>query len=353
MRVARIGCIAVLAVLLWNMNGCGETASFLPEDTWENSTAAQTTAAVSPDTVPAEPLPAETKPISPTVDPEAQKQESLAMQQMEAALRALPSVEAPGTLRQSGGGAVVDYSNTAQGYVMVLFEEEVQQRLKVQVKGPHTTYTYNLTPQQWTALPLSDENGGYQIVIYKNVSDSRYATVLSVSMQVEMADAFAPFLHANQYVNYDEAPNTVAKAAALTANYQAPLDKVAAVYHYVISNVTYDKELAATVKSGYLPQLDQVLEKKTGICFDYAALMTGMLRSQGIPTKLVVGYAGQSYHAWISVWTEQEGWVDGVIFFDGAAWHRMDPTFASSAGASEEIMDYIGDGKNYTAKYFY
>ena len=33
--------------------------------------------------------------------------------------------------------------------------------------------------------------------------------------------------------------------------------------------------------------------------------MTGMLRSQGIPSKLVVGYAGTAYHAWISVWTEE------------------------------------------------
>ena len=344
----------MLAVLLWNLNGCGETVSILPEDTISGTLTPQTTiTATTPDTVPTVPVPAETEPTSPTVDPESQEKEALAMQQMEAALAELPSVEAPGILTQSGSGAVVDYSNTAQGYVMVLFEEQVQQRLKVQVKGPRATYTYNLVPQQWTALPLSDENGGYQIVIYRNVTDSRYATVLSVSVQVEMENEFAPFLHANQYVNYDEAPNTVVKAAELTAGYEDPLEKVAVIYNYVIGNVTYDKELAATVKSGYLPQLDQVLESKRGICFDYAALMTGMLRSQGVPTKLVVGYAGQSYHAWISVWTEEAGWVDGVIFFDCAAWHRLDPTFAASAGASEEIMTYIGDGKNYTAKYFY
>lgn len=344
----------MLAVLLWNLNGCEKPTALFPEETAQGTTALQTTVpAANPDTMQTEQMPTETESVSPTVDAEALKQEALVMQQMEAALAALPSVEAPGILRQSGGGAVVDYSNTAQGYVMVLFEEQIQDRLKVQVKGPRATYTYNLTPGQWTALPLSDENGGYQIVIYRNVTDSRYATVLSVSLQAEMENEFAPFLHANQYVNYDEAPNTVKKAAELTAGHEDPLEKVTLIYNYVIRNVTYDKELATTVKSGYLPRLDQVLENRRGICFDYAALMTGMLRSQGVPTKLVVGYAGQSYHAWISVWTEEEGWVDGVIFFDGDAWHRMDPTFAASAGASEEIMTYIGDGKNYTAKYFY
>ena len=125
------------------------------------------------------------------------------------------------------------------------------------------------------------------------------------------------------------------------------------IYDYVVANLTYDKAKASSVQSGYLPVLDSVLASKKGICFDYAALMTGMLRSQGVPCKLVVGYAGTVYHAWINVWTEETGWIDGVIYFDGTAWQRMDPTFASSGGGSDAIMQYIGDGKNYTQKYVY
>ena len=121
----------------------------------------------------------------------------------------------------------------------------------------------------------------------------------------------------------------------------------------MIQNITYDKQLAATVQSGYLPVLDSVLEKKTGICFDYAALMTGMLRSQGVPWKMVVGDAGPAYHAWISVWSEKDGWIDGVVYFDGTSWQRMDPTFAANGKQSSEIMRYIGDGSNYTVKYLY
>ena len=84
--------------------------------------------------------------------------------------------------------------------------------------------------------------------------------------------------------------------------------------------------------------------------------MAGMLRSQGVPCKLVVGYAGTTnpvYHAWISVWTQENGWVEQVVYFDGKTWQRMDPTFASSGKQSESIMKYIGDGNNYTTKYLY
>lgn len=269
---------------------------------------------------------------------------------------ALPNITSPvasGVLAKSNSFATIDYSNTKDGYIMVNYTAATDQRLKVQVKGPVTVYTYNLTPQQWAAFPLSDENGSYQITVYRNVSGTKYAAVLSLTVDVTMEDEFSPFLRSNQYVNFDAAPNTVAKAAALAGHIADPLKKVEAIYNFVVQGMTYDKELAANVQSGYLPNLDSVLSKMTGICFDYAALMTGMLRSQGVPTKLVVGYAGSVYHAWINVWSAEEGWIDGVIFFDGTSWKRMDPTFASSGNSSSDIMDYIGNGSNYVAKYFY
>ena len=258
-----------------------------------------------------------------------------------------------GALVKSNGRAEIDYSYTGDGYVMVRPLVDSGKRWKAQVKGQTTTYTYNLTPGNWAVFPLSDGNGEYQIVVYENVSGTSYAAVLSLRCSVTMNDEFGPFLHANQYVDYDVAPNTVAKAAELTAAAQNELEKVAAIYDYVVANITYDYELASTVTSGYLPVLDRVLEKKSGICFDYAALMTGMLRSQGVPCKLVVGYAGTVYHAWISVWTAEHGWVDNVVYFNGSAWQRMDPTFAAGGGKDPAIMRYIGDGSNYTARYFY
>ena len=279
--------------------------------------------------------------------------EAVALSNSPAALPDILEAEASGTLVKQNDQAVLDYSNTADGYVMVRYTAQTDKRLKVQVKGPKTTYTYNLPQGEWTVFPLSDGSGSYQAVVYRNASGSKYAAVLSNTFDVTLKDEFAPFLRPNQYVDYDKASVAVAKARELTASKQTALDKVAAVYDFVVGTLTYDKEKAAAVKSGYLPVLDEVLAVKKGICFDYAALMTGMLRSQGVPCKLVVGYAGTVYHAWISVWSEDVGWIDGAIYFDGEAWQRMDPTFASSANKSDAIMAYIGDGENYTVKYVY
>ena len=117
-----------------------------------------------------------------------------------------------------------------------------------------------------------------------------------------------------------------------------------------MKNLTCDCEKAAIVQSVYLPVLDEVLKAKKGISFDYAALMTGMLHSQGVPCKLVIGYAGTAYHAWIHGWTEESVWVDGAIYFDGQTWQRMGPTFASSGNQSASIMAHTGEGTHYTAK---
>lgn len=305
---------------------------------------------------------AQTEPVSTQAVAAAVVAETLeAVVEAEAAAMAQPPApavsvvlepEPSGEREERCADAVIDYSHTEDGYVMVRYTGQTDKRLKVLVKGPQTTYSYNLMQDQWTVFPLSDGEGAYQTAVYENVTGTQYAALLSAQFDVTLRDEFAPFLRPNQYVNYSEAVHTVHKGEQLCAGLTHPLEKVAAVYDFVVSTLTYNEEKARTVQSGYLPVLDTVLQTETGICFDYAALMAAMLRSQEVPCKLVVGYAGSTYHAWISVWTEENGWVDGVIFFDGHMWKRMDPTFASSQSRSEEIMEFIEHG-SYTVKYLY
>jgi len=262
---------------------------------------------------------------------------------------------ASGTDVKKNEKAAVDASNTKDGYIMIKYTGGGSANIKVLVTGPSkVAYTYNLRNDgNYEVFPLSDGNGAYSVGVYKNISGNQYSTEFTTSLTVALKDAFAPFLVSNQYVNYTAQTLGVVKAKELVTGVTTTLGKVEKIYDYVIKNFTYDKQLAATVQSGYLPNLDNVWNKKSGICFDYAALVSAMLRSQGIPTKLVIGYTGQAYHAWINVYSAETGWIEGAIYFDGATWKLMDPTFASSGKSSDSIMKYIGDGKNYTAKYLY
>ena len=260
---------------------------------------------------------------------------------------------APGTRVRRNESSEIDYSNSADGYVMIRFLRSTTKQLRVLVTTPgDLTYTYTLKQDRtFEVYPLSGGNGNYTVRVFEQVEGNRYSVVNSASITVAMTEEFAPFLRSNQYVNFAPRSKTVAKAAELVKDKDKFFDKVSAIYSFIMTHLTYDMEKARTVQSGYLPVLDKILEDGKGICFDYAALMTAMLRSQGIPTKLVVGYAGTAYHAWINVYSEETGWLDTVIFFDGEMWTLMDPTYASSGSAAAQR--FIGDGTNYRAMFLY
>ena len=125
---------------------------------------------------------------------------------MSAAPAAVPTVLTPvasGTAVKSGGGAEIDYSNIKDGYVMARFAAANSKRLRVQVAGPSTTYTYDLPTGKWVTFPLSDGNGAYKVTVLQNTTGKKYAVLAAASFQVALADEFAPFLRPNQYVNYE------------------------------------------------------------------------------------------------------------------------------------------------------
>lgn len=272
-----------------------------------------------------------------------------------AAATVIYPTEASGVLVKETDQCVIDYSNTKDGYIMVKYKEATNKVLKAQITGPggKNTYTYTLHAGQYDVLPLTEGNGQYKVTTFINIKGNSYAIVMSETFSVKLTNQFAPYIRPNQYVNYNASSKAVKKAASLTKKSKTDLAKVKKVYNYVIKNFKYDTKKAKTVQGGYIPNVDQVFKKKKGICFDYASVMTAMLRSQGVPTKLIVGYTGNAYHAWINVYAKKKGWITGAIYFNGKKWKLMDPTFASTAKSSKSIMKYIGNGKNYKAKYSY
>lgn len=261
-------------------------------------------------------------------------------------------VPAPGTKElYDSNAATIDASNSTEGYVIVTYKG-TSPKVKLQITGKdNVTYTYNLSKGS-EVFPLSAGSGAYKIAVYENVAGNQYSTAMSKNINANIINTFGPFLYPNQYVKFSAASASVAKASELASSANLDLDVVSAVYNYVIKNVTYDYNKANTVQSGYIPDVDVILQTKTGICLDYAALMTSMLRSQRIPTRLEVGYAGEAYHAWISTYIKDIGWVNGIIEFDGKNWELMDPTFAANSNEAD-LKNFIGNGSNYLTKYIY
>ena len=69
--------------------------------------------------------------------------------------------------------------------------------------------------------------------------------------------------------------------------------------------------------------LGQVLDQRRGVCQDFAHVATAVLRSLGLAARYVSGYietvpppgqprlvGADASHAWCSIWTPNESWVD-------------------------------------------
>ena len=249
--------------------------------------------------------------------------------------------------------ASIDTSNTSQGYVMVKYNG-TNEKVKLQITCPdQSCYTYLISDRgAYDTFPLTAGNGSYALQVLENVAGDTYTVSLAQSINVNIEDEFLPFLYPNQYVNFHTDSKAVSKGSDLAKGTYSDLDVVQNIYNYVIKNISYDTEKAQNVSYGYVPDIDDTLSSKKGICFDYAALMASMLRSQNIPTKLEVGYSGDAYHAWISTYIDDKGWVDDIIQFNGDTWQIMDPTLAAT-NDSAAVKKYIGDGSHYVVKYTY
>lgn len=246
--------------------------------------------------------------------------------------------------------AAIDTSAVSEGYVAVSAKSDA--RLKFQVVAGENTYNYDLPNNgEETIFCLQSGDGHYKFNIMENVVDTRYLELFSTEADVKLKDEFQPFLHTNQYAAYNKNSACVKKAKELASASANQLEAVGNIFSFICDSVTYDKEKAKTVKSGYIPTPDDTLAQGTGICFDYASLAASMLRSQGIPTKIIFGYVspGELYHAWNMFYTDETGWITVEYEVSKGDWNRIDCTFTAN-GADPETT---GDGTGYTDVYVY
>ena len=211
--------------------------------------------------------------------------------------------EASGDRRSSDGDLTVDASHSEDGYFMAKAAQG-SRKLKLRVEKDGTTLTYDLNSDgAYEVFPLQLGSGSYACKLYENLSGNKYAQVGAVTVKAELTDEYAAFLCPNQYVNYTPDSAAVALSEEICQGLESDREKFDAIREYIRRNYVYDFVRAATVvnASGTLPDIDGCVERRMGICQDLAGMAACMLRVQGIPTKLVVGYADNSYHAWNSV----------------------------------------------------
>ncbi len=255
--------------------------------------------------------------------------------------------------------AELDYSNASDGYISVLYSGSSAQA-KLRITNGSVQYDHDVSVDGTRDfIPLMG-SGSYTVKVYEHVSGKNFALILSGEFDVSMKNENDTFLYPNKYVSFGKNSDCVKKAAELCAGKSGDVEEIAAVFGYIAENISYDKQLAATVNTSstggnaYIPDPDRTLSSGKGICFDYASLFAAMCRSRGIPARLVIGYADPNiYHAWNEVYTDETGWITPELFLKKKGYNIADATFYAGNSDKKKISEYISDDGNYTAVYRY
>ena len=131
----------------------------------------------------------------------------------------------------------------------------------------------------------------------------------------------------DRYLQLPEDSDRVAELArGVTHGTTTPYEKTAAVLHHLLSSYTYSLE--ADTSTSTHPIDDFLFTRKSGYCEHYATAMVLMLRSIGIPSRLVTGFLATEWNEFGNYYTVRQrdahAWVE--VYYPRSGWVTMDPT---------------------------
>jgi len=296
----------------------------------------------------------------------------------------------------------IDWSTASDGYVRVKVDADKNMPhtiglcyVRYDNNGSVGNYSYRVLPNQWTTIPLYAGSTEYVVTINRayvacehNLTEAELeaqatAWQLTARFDAEINDPDAMWLLSSPLFDFENAPETRAKALELTRNCKTDAEKITVIFNYVASTIKYDYQKAAEIEAAknntrkstcfadpvngehydnsdkrIAGDLDDILTVKTGVCTDYAALMTGMLRSLGIPCKYVSGTlfsdGNWAAHVWVAVKPEtgtlnKSALGAGTDYAEATTesaskptdWIRLDPTNAHVPATTSNDSKYL------------
>ncbi len=116
----------------------------------------------------------------------------------------------------------------------------------------------------------------------------------------------------SEYLNYSTSIKSLIDEINITNN---SLKNVYKFSEYVHNYIEYDREITQ------VQSIDEIIERKTGVCFHYSKLLVNILRYYGYPAREMNGFAYSNIydefegHSWVEVYVPDLGWIE------------IDPTF--------------------------
>ena len=238
-------------------------------------------------------------------------------------------------------------------------------RDKIEIRGDPIVYEITLEPtrQQWVValdIPINWSlpqtfMGPQQQLARSAPIDQRISYELTSYTDYRIGNEL-PSMYRNWYSSLPERGNPRTRELAQEMRAAAGTDRD---FVNAVLQKLNDEEYYYTLEPPPLGRnsVDEFLfETRRGFCEHYASAFSVLMRSVGIPTRIVLGYHGgevnplgghvivrqSDAHAWTEVW------------LDGLGWYRVDPTAAVAPeridfGASDAALEGIGETWGFNA----
>lgn len=135
-------------------------------------------------------------------------------------------------------------------------------------------------------------------------------------------------------------PETIALAEEIAGSFDNPYDKAIAIQDWLRTNIEYSDQIQAP-PDDVEPVHYILFEAPVAYCTYYASAMTMMLRSQGIPTRIVNGYAQGEFiedaNAYRVRASDAHTWVEA--YFPAFGWIQFEPTASIPVVVRAESAD--------------
>jgi hypothetical protein len=213
---------------------------------------------------------------------------------------------------------------------------------------------YNLKPHQSITV-TTDVSGEVKYLEYDLSASTKRSDI--------PADLVQKYTKPTHY--WPQSASIIAQAKKLRDDNAPVINTVKATYQFVIDKLSYNSD---KVKFNIRQGADKALANPTNaVCLEYADLMIALLRAEGIPARMPVGYAysgnlkesttvSDSLHAWVEAYVPGIGWMtvdptwgekfdefgrSDMDHFAFAIWGQQDDRPAAvMAGASDTNYQY-------------
>ena len=216
----------------------------------------------------------------------------------------------------------------------ILIEGQPDREIRIGVEKDGNNYYYAMNSSR-ELLPIQLGAGTYQVKILRRKQGTTFTVILKKTLHIAAVNQSSLWLASTQPVYWDK-PLVRQKSATVTQGATSIEQKVEQVYRYVMKIMVYDTNKINTIGTDYVPDLEKLIHNPHGICYDYAALVAGLLRAQGIAAKLVKGYrVGMTpYHAWNEVWVNNR-------------WVIIDATYDDALNTSRKVLPMAKNRNDY------